>query len=394
MRDTVVYVGGFGLPDRSASALRALGNAHVLREAGYEVLVAGKFSAVPDHQPTWVNGIECRDVRQPFQDVPLTDYTRSSRTVRALVEYAGRKRVAAVMAYNYPGFGLSRLHAMCGRLGIPLVNETTEWYGWEGFRPLSNARRILESRWRNTFLVRRAGNLICASHVLAARYPEVNSLVLPFALDTSQEVWRVAPDHSWCDATGAVRLVYSGSPGIGMFKDRLPLVVGALARAAGRGRDFRFAIVGISEAEYLKSAPEHADVLERYPDRFRFFGRIPHSRAVAVLKSCDISVFVRERNRVSEIGFPTKYAEATTCGVPVLTNRASDVADYLTDGVNGVLLPDPSPRSIDAGIDRVLAMSSNELTRMKSVVAQENPFEAETWVPRMRFFMDQLRLPR
>jgi hypothetical protein len=33
MRDTVLYVEGFGLPDRTASALRALGNATVLRLA-------------------------------------------------------------------------------------------------------------------------------------------------------------------------------------------------------------------------------------------------------------------------------------------------------------------------------------------------------------------------
>lgn len=396
MRDTVIYVGGFGLPDRSASALRALGNAAVLREAGYEVLVAGKFAEIPAPglQPIRVNGVECHDVRQPFPNVPPTDYTRSSRTVRALVEHVGRDRIAAVMAYNHPGFGLSRLHAMCKRAGIPLVNETTEWYVWEGFRPLSNARRILESRWRNTTLVKRAGNLICASHLLEARYPEVNSLVLPFALDTSQEVWRVAPDHSWCDATDALRLVYSGSPGIGMFKDRLPLIVGALSRAAERGRDFRFAIAGISADEYLRSAPEHGDTLERYSARFRFLGRISHTSAVAVLKSCDISVFVRERNRMSEIGFPTKYAEAATCGVPVLTNRASDVADYLMDGENGVLLPNPTPRSVDAGIDRVLSMSADELARMKANASRENPFEVKAWVPRMRSFMDRLQLPR
>lgn len=396
MHDTVIYVGGFGLPDRTASALRALGNAAVLRDAGYEVLVAGKFATVPppDLQPVQVNGFECRDLRQPLPDVPSTDYTRSGRTVRALVEHVGRNRVAAVMAYNYPGFGLSRLHAMCKQLGIPLINETTEWYGWEGFRPLSNVRRILESRWRNTALVRRAGNLICASHLLESRYPDVNSLVLPFAIDTSQEVWRVAPDRSWCDATEAVRLGYSGNPGMGMFKDLLPLIVGALARAAERGRDFRFAIAGISTAEYLRSAPEHADMLERHHARFRFLGRIPHGNAVAVLKSCDISIFVRDRNRVSEIGFPTKYAEAATCGVPVLTNRASDVADYLTDGENGVLLPDPGPGAIDAGIDRVLAMSRNDLARMKANAAKANPFDARAWVPRMRTFMDRLQLPR
>ena len=48
MRDTVLYVGGFGLPDRTASALRALCNAAVLRAAGYRVVIAGKFEQIKD----------------------------------------------------------------------------------------------------------------------------------------------------------------------------------------------------------------------------------------------------------------------------------------------------------------------------------------------------------
>ena len=80
-------------------------------------------------------------------------------------------------------------------------------------------------------------------------------------------------------------------------------------------------------------------------------GKLPHD-AVGVLKAADFSMFVRDRNRVSEVGFPTKYAEAATCGIPVLTNRTSDIGDYLVDGENGILLPDCSPASIEHGLAR------------------------------------------
>jgi glycosyltransferase involved in cell wall biosynthesis len=396
VRNVVLYVGGFGLPDRSASALRALGNAAVLRNCGYEVVLAGKFEAVPDSdlQPLRVHGFACYDIRRPLPGVPLVDYTRSAANIRALAEHLGTDRIAAVMAYNYPGFGLHRLLRVGHRFSLPVINESTEWYGWEGFRPVSNARRILESRWRNSSLVERAGNLVCATHWLVNRHPAVNSMVLPFALDPEWECWQVAPDASWSAHHHATRLVYSGSPGLGMHKDRLPLILAALDQVANSHRPFAFGIVGMTKAQYLQAMPQHSDLLKRHAENIRFLGRLPHEGAVAVLKSADFSVFVRENNRVSDVGFPTKHAEASVCGVPVLTNRTSDIADYLVDGSNGILLPDCSPATIAGGLGRALGMTRDQHDRMRGTVNSRNPFAVDAWTKQMREFMRKLTLPK
>ncbi|QDA55857.1 glycosyltransferase family 4 protein [Thermomonas aquatica] len=396
MRDTVLYVGGFGLPDRTASALRALGNAAVLRAAGYRVVVAGKFAQIPDpaSQPLRVQGFDCHDIREPLAGTPRRDYTLTPANIEALLALVGPERVVAVMAYNFPGFGLARLIRVAHRLGIPVINESTEWYGWEGFRPVTNVRRILESRWRNNGLVREAGNLVCATRWSQARHPGVNALVLPFALDPGWDCWQTPPNEDWCAGTDALRFVYSGSPGLGMHKDRLPLIVQALDRVAGDSRDYRFAVVGMSAQDYLRSVPAHAAILRRHAGRLRFLGRRPHRDAVGVLRAADFSIFVRERNRVSEVGFPTKYAEAVTCGVPVFTNRSSDIGDYLRDGDNGILLPDCGADALAQGLQRAFDLSRAERAAMKARVAADNPFAVQAWVPRMRAFMQNLRMPR
>lgn len=396
MRDTVLYVGGFGLPDRSASALRALGNAAAFREAGFRVVIAGKFQSIPDagSQPIGLHGFDCYDIRQPLPTLTRVDYTVSPANLRALAEEIGAGRLRAIMAYNYPGFGLSRLIGLGKSLGVPVINESTEWYGWEGVRPVTNLRRILESGWRNNSLVERAGNFVCATRWSRDRHPGANVLVLPFVLDPSWECWQVAPESGWVGEATGVRLVYSGSPGLGMHKDRLPLIIEALDRIDPDGQRFRFAVVGITQAGYLQAVPRHSDLLARQRSSIRFMGRISHREAVSVLKAADFSVFVRDDNRVSRVGFPTKYAEAATCGVPVLTNRSSDIGDYLVDGDNGILITDCSRVEIEAGLRRALLMPREKVDAMRQRVREQRSFTPRTWAPKIREFMSQLRLPR
>ena len=39
MNDEIIYIGGFELPDKNAAAHRVLGNAKILRELGYKVIL-------------------------------------------------------------------------------------------------------------------------------------------------------------------------------------------------------------------------------------------------------------------------------------------------------------------------------------------------------------------
>lgn len=396
MRKLVIYVGGFGFPARTASALRAFGNAEGLRRAGYDVILAGKFADIPEPSspPATIHGFSCYDIRRPLPETYKVDYTVSAANVEALLRHVGADRIAAIMAYNYPALGLRSVLRMAKRLEIPVIVESTEWYGWEGFRPLSNVRRILSSYSRNNGLVERAGNFLCATRWSRDRHPGSNSLVLPFALDPGQDQWGGPANTSWCGLGDQLRLVYSGSPGLGMHKDRLPLIVEGLDAVDPTGQRFRFAIVGISRHEYLRMVPNHVALIQRHAHSIQFLGRLPHRDAVAALKAADFSVFVRRRTRVSRVGFPTKYAEAATLGVPVLTNDTSDIAVYLVDGVNGILVPDCTAESVRAGLARALAMPRAALAEMRTHAAREQRFTPSAWVPEWRRFMSALRLPR
>jgi len=110
------------------------------------------------------------------------------------------------------------------------------------------------------------------------------------------------------------------------------------------------------------------------------------------LRGADFSVFFRRRNRVSEVGFPTKYAEATTCGIPVITNSSSDLAEYLRDGVNGILVEEATARAIESALRRAATMGRLEVEGMKEAMRSDKAFCIDAWQERMAAFMSRVRL--
>lgn len=386
MRDVVIYAGGFRLPDGAASGQRCLGNARLLRSIGLRPLVLGKL---PDQQPpaarACFDGIECREIRGRGGS---SGYERSAKPVLDAIADMGATRIHSVLLYNYPALGLALVMRACRKLDIPVIIECTEWYGWEGPGFVRNLRRILESRWRATRLARRAGNIVCATRWFAERHPRSNVLVLPFVMDRAESVAQAA--DVW-PVGASRRFIYSGSPGLGLSKDRLHDTISAFARMNAEGMDFRFVVVGLRREDYLAVVPGHEDHLESLGDAVVFMGRMSRGEALSLLRTADFSVFFRGRNRTSEVGFPTKYAEATAFGIPVITNRTSDLADYLRNGVNGFLVEDAAQDTIEAALRRAVMMSREDLDRMKDVMARDDAFSVSAWQERAWAFMSRVR---
>lgn len=387
-RRTIVYVGAFVLPDANASAQRALENARFFRSLGYEVVLVGQLpkqdgAEVPSME---IDGFRCLNVQTP--DGRAWPYFRNSGgSLLAAIEQVGPANIYAVVAYNYPAPPLAQLIGYARGKGLPVVAECTEWYGWEGDRVLHNVRRLMETEWRMRVLARQAGNVICASGSGAAFYRGLNTLILPFVIDPKAAKWAVTP---WPKGA-ARRLVYAGSPGQGMTKDRLSLALKALARLARDGAAFDFQVAGVTAADVLKSYPRLAPDIEALGDRVTFHGRLPHEQAIALLKSADFSFFVRPNNRVSRFGFPTKVAEAFACGVPTITNATSDIPKYVRDGETGILLARADAASIAAGLSRALALSDDALAAMKARCVAEDPFSPARFIEPARAFFERLR---
>lgn len=390
-RKTVIYVGGFGLPDRTASAQRCLGNAKLLRSVGFEVVIVGKLSAErPAREADTrrvIDGFQCYDIRAPLPGRKYRSYVYFADPIEAVIGAIGSSRVHAVMAYNYPALGLWRLMDSCDKLGIRTVVECTEWYGWEGKALFTNSMRIVGSFWRARVLAPRAGNVVVASRYLLKYYRDKNVLVLPFVVDVSESKWFSSPPK---EAKSVRRLVYAGSPGLGLRKDKINYLIESLGALKEEGIRFHLDVVGMTQAEYLQSVPEHRRLLESaLGDSVRFHGRVPHQTAIELQKAADFSVFFRDPDRVSSVGFPTKYVEAVACGIPSITNPTSDLPEYLTDGVNGFLARSHRRDDIADALRRALQLSDGELSAMKDRVT-DNPFHYVQWKERASRFLNAI----
>lgn len=392
MRDVIVMAGGFSLDTMGASAVRALGLAQMIRSLGFEIVVMGKFREAPPAARTpggvTIAGITCRDITQPIADRPCASYIRSAEPLVQVVNELGPERVRAIICYNYPARGAWGMIRAARQRGIAPVLDCTEWYGWEG-------RKIRRNLWRKTgveirmrVLTRLAGNVSCASRWFQSRLKRQHTVLWPFVLDTRRAEWQRGPAP---DPARPAQLVYSGSPGMGMHKDRLPVMIASLARLATEDLDFRISIAGITEEQYLAIMPDHRLQVDQLGHRLRFMGRIAHSESLALLRSADYSVFFRKSNRVSNTGFATKFVEAATLGVPVISNPTSDIDRYLCDGENGILAKSIAESNVDEALRRAVTMSPERRAAMIAACRAVNPFDMRAWQADARVFLENLR---
>ena len=385
----IIIAGGFGLPDRNASAIRAVGLAKLFAKIGYAPLLLGKFESVPngsdfDHVKEF-NGVELRDLRKPFSESIVSDYVSRSDGLRAVVNRIGAEQVDAVILYNYPIRGILGAYWLCRRARIPLILDLSEWYGWEGSKIIRNVIRVVSSETRMRVLSRLVGNVMCTSSHMRDAVKAKNSLILPFVVDPTEERWSIRRGmlpHSDIPR----RLVYSGSPGLGMHKDRLPYLFDALS-VLPDDIHFSLDIFGITEREFLEACPGTNLCRERVGSTIRFYGRVSHDRSLDALSAAHYSVFFRKSNRVSNMGFPTKYMEATTLGSPVITNGTSDIATYCGNGINGIIAASESREDIVAALIYALTMSAEDYEKMRVAQFANNPFSIENWTEIINEFL-------
>ena len=106
---------------------------------------------------------------------------------------------------------------------------------------------------------------------------------------------------------------------------------------ANEGKAIRFLILGTTRGAYMK---QYAQLLlsTSLHENVKFLGRVSQDLIPAYYKKADFMVLLREPNRKSMAGFPTKFAESMTAGVPVITNATSDLTKYVINGKTGFLV--------------------------------------------------------
>lgn len=330
----VLYIGNFRLPDQNAAAHRVLNMGKSLRDLGFNVVYFGVGKRADPYTPLYAEGFRYYNVFSIRQ----RDFFREVFCISHIKQYIESNRhVRMVIAYNYPSIALGRLVRYCRKRGICIIADCTEWYNGRGINPLKGLLMGADSALRMRVVHKRMDGIITISSYLHQYYSRwLPALIVPPTVDLSDEKFKQQPKNHSCTV-----IVYSGNPSAS--KESLNRAVECVAGMADRSIELH--IIGVTKEQYMRiygDVPEARNVV--------FFGYLSHRESLSEVASSDYALIVRPNNRVTKAGFPTKFAEAISCGTPVIATRTSDLEKYLTGDTNGFLV---EPSGLNTLFDQI-----------------------------------------
>jgi glycosyltransferase involved in cell wall biosynthesis len=164
-----------------------------------------------------------------------------------------------------------------------------------------------------------------------------------------------------------LRMVYAGVPA---KKDLLGNALLALRDLRASDLPVVLDLVGPSRERLVSCVGGDFRLLHELGSALVCHGRVPHRVALGLVAGADFSILLRPDKRYAHAGFPTKLVESLSLGVPIITNRTSDIAEYVREGQEGILLEDSTPGAFAAAVKRVLEMPRAHWQAMKAGARQ------------------------
>lgn len=362
-KGTIIYIGGFELPDKNAAAHRVLSNGKIFKDLGYKVV----FIGIDKNLKSNINIIDTKNTTQGFDTWSMFYPKRMTDWIRYLLDIEDFKKifnlyddVCLVVAYNYQAIALNRLKKFCRSSNCKIIADCTEWYSTKGAGLLFKIIKGSDSFLRMRIIQKKLDGLIVISSYLEQYYKKhCKTIKIPPLVDLDEEKWKVSSDIS---RNINVKLIYSGSPGI--EKDKINLLIDMLYEFRNNDK-FSLEVVGLSKEQFIKDFPNYNCKLEELSEKIKFHGRVSHIQSLKILKSADACMFIRKSNLTTTAGFPTKFVESISCGIPVLTTETSDLNNYLEKGINGYFIDGISSDDTRNILNEVLFINPQKIKDLK-----------------------------
>jgi glycosyltransferase involved in cell wall biosynthesis len=317
----ILYIGGFELPDRNAAAQRVIGIAKSLRDSGYKVRFINalkEYSGEPHN--TEYFGFSTFEYKREGE----RDYLFGAQKAISIIK---DEKPSVVIAYNYPAVALNRIRKYCQSNKIKCVADVTEWPKPVGGSLVYRIIKELDTAYRMRYVQKHVDSVIAISRYLYDYYREkVPTILIPPTVDIADDKWNVGSKKN----SEVTSFAYAGSPSA--LKEKLDVIVRAIIEC-GKTERIVFNVVGITKDQFVQMYSWTGDL----PKEIVFWGRMSHTDVIRIVKEASWSIILRDNNIVVKAGFPTKLVESISCGTPVITNRFSNVTDYLTEN-NSILI--------------------------------------------------------
>lgn len=324
----VVYVGYFAAPDGNAAGMRVWRIGEILSSAGFRLVYFQPKSSRSKNNYESVSFVE-------FEYATRRQKIKAKVTQKQLFHYLRQNsdNIYAIIMYNYSGFLMGNVIRFAKKHGIKTFSDCTEWYMRRGLHKIEINLRMKKYNLK-------------VNGVIA-----ISDFLNDFYSRKGQNVYKLPPlikveNIKSPDKTRDNQFLFLGT--IGKSKERLDLVVGAFIR----NPQMTLKIIGPTKNDFIAAYGWKGAI----PTNVIFAGKLPHEQCIQELRRTSYLIFLRDINLTSRAGFSTKFAEAFSYNVPIITNASEEYQKYILNGVNGYLLNQGS--EID---DALLTASRNTL---------------------------------
>lgn len=360
----ILYIGGFRLPDKNAAAQRVMGIAKSLKDLNNSITFMGVSNK---DEIINVNGSMTYNYKYPESFIDMIKYQTS---VKKYVNVIKNRKIELIICYNLPSVCLLRILLFAKKNNIRVISDCTEWYEHK------NIIKKLDSEVRMRIIHKKLDGIICISNSLQYYYENyLPTIYIPPTINKYDLKWKSPSFGKYSDFS----LIYAGNAG--RTKDKLNLLIDFYNKVKEE-RKINLYIVGISIDDFLLDYPDYE---KKDLSKIKFLGRKSHNETIELIKQCHYMIFIREKKKSNDFGFPTKFVEALACKTPVITTRTTDLEKYLHNRVNGFFV------DINANYkEQMMSILSFDYQYIYKNWIKKNPFDYRLYTSELKLFIDNI----
>ncbi|WP_369834998.1 glycosyltransferase [Cronobacter universalis] len=235
---------------------------------------------------------------------------------------ANKEKYSHIFIYNTPFLFSITVLILSKIFNKKVILDSTEWYESEHLIGGKYGVASLENWCRMHLAYPMFKNVIAISSFLEKFYSHKGKNIIkvpPLGNDFQETYIKEQSSES-------LVLLYAGVPG---KKDRLDFFIEELLKSEKAMNIVKFYIAGITKESFLELYPAYYQNQYALDKICIFLGRLKMTEIFSLYKKTDYCVFFRENKRYAIAGFPSKYVEAISFGVPVITNPVGDIGSEL-----------------------------------------------------------------
>jgi len=397
---TVIYIGNFFFPLGNAAGKRVYSNGKLLQELGYNVIFIGqdnqltKSYSLKDTEKTY-DGFYHYAYSYPRSEIEWIKYRKAFKLFKNFINECNLiQDLEFVIIYGSPRISLFNylLVKFLKKKKIKTISDSVDWLTTKTNNYIFNIVKTLHYNYQNMFINKRVDGVITISKFLESYYKKAGkkTVLIPPLSPVKLNAFEYNNDLRCV-------FVYAGIPfrkgqviyDLKILKDRVDITIKLLYDVKEKGADFIFNIFGFTKDEYLHSVPSQKKYVDGLGDYINFIGLRPNDVVTSEISKADFTILIRDVNRDTSAGFPTKISESISCGTPVITTKTSDLEDYIIEGENGFFI---DIDNYNEAVDKVMniILQKDYIINMKKRCIELGTFDYKKYGDRLRCFLDEL----